>query len=232
MCPDVRPGVRRFRLAFGRLRNGLWIVHGVCGDIQSIRRRCRDGSDAAGDDEFALTAIGCGDFDAALLHGDGRARFVDGDREHRPLHQSDEIGCADAEMRRVLLFDAEDGTAIILEHLDNAFGIARLGEAQAGSGRDDDVILAADEDGPGAGAGLDDVSGTQHRTAMHLNDPHTLMNVDLAGGFGDPPGGLAGRCGRASSAEGEEDQDMAQRHGDVSSACTQPAHRSLMALPH
>jgi hypothetical protein len=130
-------------------------------DVQLVGAGRGNGPDASGRHQLALAAVRGGDLNPALLDRDRGCLGVDGDGEHRPLDQSDEVGRAYAEMGRVLLLDPEDGTAVILDHLNDAARVARLGKAQPRGGRHNDVVLAPHEHGARAGRGLDDVARAQ-----------------------------------------------------------------------
>jgi hypothetical protein len=217
MCAAIRAAVRG-RLAtaggFGDIGGRFAADLSGGGDVQPVWICRSDCPHPPGDDQLALAAVGRGDLDPSLLDRHRRAGLVDRDGEHGALDERDEIRGADAEMRRVLLLDAEDGAAIIFEHLDDAAAVARFREAQPGAGRDDHIILAADQHGAGAGGGLDHVAGTEDGAAVHLNDAPALADVDPSRGFGDAPCRFAGRCGGGGRAQSEEKQDAVQRHGD------------------
>jgi len=197
--------------------------------LEPVRGRGGDRAGGAGDDELALGAVGSRDLDPAFLDGHGRAGAIDRDGEDRPLDEGDEIRRANAEMRRVLLLDPEDGASVILQHLDDAARIARLREPQARRRRDDDVILAAHQHRPGAGGGLDHVARPQQCAATQGGDGVAVADVDLAGRFGDAPGGLRGGRRRAGREEEQGDERGAHGHGTAdSSACAWSGARPIM----
>jgi len=201
-------------LAAAAVGGGAAVAAGLgVGDLEPVGAGRRDGADAAGDHQLALAAGRGHHLDPALVDGHRRRLLVDGDGEHRALYERDQIGRADSEMRCLLLLDPEHRPPIVFDHLDDALRFPRLLEAKARAGGDDYIILAAHQHRPGAGAGLDDVAGFEHRPALHRREAAAVADLDLAGGFGDAPDRLAGEGGAGGCREGEEDKGAAQGHG-------------------
>jgi len=187
-------------------------------DIEAVGLGGGDRAGATRDDQLALAAVRRRHLHAALLNRDRGAAAVDGDAEHRPLHEGDQIRGTDAEVRCLLLLDAKDGPPIILEDLDDAARIARLGQAQPRRRRDDHIILAAHEHGARARRRLDHVACAQHRPAPHRRHAVAVPDVDLARSLRHPPRGLA-RDGGGAGEEGDKDEEAAGHgHGDDQSS--------------
>jgi hypothetical protein len=182
-------------------------------DLELVGVAHEDRADAACDHQLALAPIRRRDLHPALVDRDRRAFGIDGDGEHRPLHERDQIGRADAEMRRVLLLDAEHRLPEILEHLDNAALLARAGQPQPRRRRDDHIILAAHEHGASAGRRFDDVAGAERGTALHLAKRGAVADLDLAGRLGDAPQPVRRSGGGRGEEEGGNGESAAQRHG-------------------
>jgi hypothetical protein len=109
-------------------------------------------------------------------------------------------------MRGRLALDAEQGAAVILDHLDEAARLRGRGQADSRAGGDDHIFLAPYQHGAAAGAGGDDVAGRKLAAARRGEDQAGMGDADRTGGFGDPPSRRFRRHGRAAPQGENPDQ--------------------------
>jgi hypothetical protein len=159
-----------------------------------------------------------------------RAPGTNVDREHGALHERDQVGRADSEMRSGFLLDAEERAAVILDDLDQParFGLGR--QAQAALRRHDDIFLPPHEHGAGARSGGDDVARGEKIAAPGGGEPAAMLDLDGSGRFRDSPGWSVRGHGRsAPEHRSGDDKQPAHNHDDSLQARAQFARRVAAA---
>jgi hypothetical protein len=98
-------------------------------DLEVEWMACGDRPSHARPDQFVRASVQGGDVDRALAHLNFRAAIADGDAENRALDDGSEIGCADTEMRAVLMLDPENRCAVFRNDLEKGLLLLRRRDA-------------------------------------------------------------------------------------------------------
>jgi hypothetical protein len=133
-------------------------------------------------------------------------------------------------MRGRLLFDSEQGAAVILDDLDQPPRFGRGRQAQSALRRDDDIFLPPNEHRSGAGGGGDDVAWRENSAAAGGGEAAAMFDLDGSGRFRHPPCRSVGGHGRSAPEHRSGDDDQpAHNHDDSLHARAQFARHAAAA---